>query len=124
MRAWSVPMAAAVVAAAVIFFMMKAQPAASAIVEHTFTVSQMDMTHLCKEVLTTVVNGQLPGPAIEVTEGDFVVANVINKSPYNITIHWPQGGAARANVPSDGGTAIPVWHNSGGGVPEYSTDVK
>ncbi|XP_072149447.1 laccase-15 isoform X2 [Setaria viridis] len=114
MRAWSVPMAAAVVAAAVIFFMMKAQPAASAIVEHTFTVSQMDMTHLCKEVLTTVVNGQLPGPAIEVTEGDFVVANVINKSPYNITIHW-HGVKQRLNCWADGVpmlTQLPILPNN------------
>ena len=46
------------------------------------------MTHLCQETLVTVVNGQLPGPAIEVTEGDWVAVHVINKSPYNMTIHW------------------------------------
>ena len=46
------------------------------------------MTHLCEETLVTVVNGQLPGPAIEVTEGDSVAVHVINKSPYNMTIHW------------------------------------
>jgi FtsP/CotA-like multicopper oxidase with cupredoxin domain len=46
------------------------------------------MTHLCNETLVTVVNGQLPGPAIEVTEGDSVTVHVVNKSPHNITIHW------------------------------------
>jgi laccase len=51
-------------------------------------VSQMNMTHLCKEILVTVVNGQLPGPVIEVTEGDSVIVNLVNKSPYNMTIHW------------------------------------
>ena len=51
-------------------------------------VSQMKMTHLCKETPVTVVNGQLPGPVIDVTEGDSVVVHVVNKSPYNITIHW------------------------------------
>ena len=51
-------------------------------------VSQMNMTHLCKETPVTVVNGQLPGPAIDVNEGDSVVVHVDNKSPYNITIHW------------------------------------
>ncbi|CAO2148200.1 unnamed protein product [Urochloa humidicola] len=35
--------------------------AAAAIVEHTFTVSQMNMTRLCKEAVVMVVNGQLPG---------------------------------------------------------------
>jgi laccase len=51
-------------------------------------VSQVRMTHLCKETLVTVVNGQLPGPAIEVTEGDSLAVHVVNKSPHNITIHW------------------------------------
>lgn len=46
------------------------------------------MTHLCNEMLVTVVNGQLPGPTVEVTEGDSVTVHVINKSPYNLTIHW------------------------------------
>lgn len=48
----------------------------------------MNMTHLCKQTPITVVNGQLPGPAIEVNEGDTVAVHVINKSSYNITIHW------------------------------------
>jgi laccase len=51
-------------------------------------VSQMNVTRLCKETLVTVVNGQLPGPVIDVTEGDSVVVHVVNKSPSNITIHW------------------------------------
>jgi len=46
------------------------------------------MTRSCKETLVTVVNGQLPGPAIEVTEGNSLSVHVVNKSPYNITIHW------------------------------------
>uniref|UniRef100_A0A0E0QXZ6 laccase n=2 Tax=Oryza TaxID=4527 RepID=A0A0E0QXZ6_ORYRU len=62
--------------------------AAAAAVEHTFVVSQVNMTHLCKEMAFTVVNGQLPGPTIEVTEGDSVTVHVVNKSPYNLTIHW------------------------------------
>ncbi|XP_062197660.1 laccase-15-like [Phragmites australis] len=86
MKSRSLP---AAVATAIIFFLSTgALPAASAIVEHTFVVSQVKMKHLCKETLVTVVNGQLPGPAIEVTEGDSVAVHVINKSPYNITIHW------------------------------------
>ena len=51
-------------------------------------VSQVNMTHMCNEILVTVVNGQLPGPTIEVTEGDTVIVHVVNKSPYNLTIHW------------------------------------
>ncbi|RCV39284.1 hypothetical protein SETIT_8G211000v2 [Setaria italica] len=75
--------------AAIIFFLSAmAISVRAAVVEHTFVVSQVNMTHLCKETLVTVVNGQLPGPAIEVTEGDSVAVLLVNKSPYNITIHW------------------------------------
>ncbi|RLM85626.1 hypothetical protein C2845_PM04G09870 [Panicum miliaceum] len=61
---------------------------AAAVVEHTFLVTTVKMKHLCKETQVTVVNGQLPGPVIDVTEGDTVAVHVVNKSPNNITIHW------------------------------------
>jgi laccase len=48
----------------------------------------MNVRHLCKETLVTVVNGQFPGPVVEVNEGDSVAVHVVNKSPHNITIHW------------------------------------
>lgn len=48
----------------------------------------MSMTHLCREAMVTVVNGQLPGPVIEATEGDSVAVHVVNQSPHNLTIHW------------------------------------
>ncbi|PAN16703.1 hypothetical protein PAHAL_3G078600 [Panicum hallii] len=102
MKGWSLPTAAAVVAATIFFSLSTmALPAASAIVEHTFVVSQMNMTHLCKETLVTVVNGQVPGPTIEVTEGDSVTIHVVNKSPHNITIHW-HGVKQRRNCWNDG----------------------
>ncbi|CAL4983143.1 unnamed protein product [Urochloa decumbens] len=75
-------------AAIILFLSAMALSAGAALVEHTFVVSQVNMTHLCKETLVTVVNGQLPGPAIEVTEGDSVSVLLVNKSPFNITIHW------------------------------------
>ncbi|XP_047074790.1 laccase-15-like [Lolium rigidum] len=73
----------------------------AAAVEHTFIVSEMKMTHLCNETLVTVVNGQVPGPAIEVTEGDSVTVHVVNESPHNITIHW-HGLKQRLNCWADG----------------------
>jgi len=36
----------------------------------------------------TAVNGSLPGPTINVEEGDTLVVHAINDSPYNITLHW------------------------------------
>ncbi|KAL6905938.1 hypothetical protein ACP4OV_003539 [Aristida adscensionis] len=99
MKRWTFPTAA--VAAVVFFLSTMALPAAAAVVEHTFVVSQMNMTHMCNETLVTVVNGQLPGPALEVTEGDSVVVHLVNKSPYNITIHW-HGVKQRLSCWADG----------------------
>ncbi|TKW02063.1 hypothetical protein SEVIR_8G220200v4 [Setaria viridis] len=85
-RAAATSMALAIAIVILIYTTARLGDAAS--VEHTFMVSQVKMTHLCKETLATVVNGQLPGPAIYVTEGDSVTVHVVNKSPHNITIHW------------------------------------
>ncbi|CAM0146251.1 unnamed protein product [Urochloa decumbens] len=85
----------------IVFFLSvsaMAVPAAAAVVEHTFV---MNMRRLCKETLVTVVNGQLPGPTIEVREGDSVEVHIVNKSPYNITVHW-HGVKQRLNCWADG----------------------
>ncbi|CAO2142559.1 unnamed protein product [Urochloa humidicola] len=87
--------------AAIVFFSATTLPVAASFIEHTFVVSQVNMTHLCKETPVIVVNGQLPGPMINVTEGDSVVVHVINKSPSNITIHW-HGVRQRQNCWADG----------------------
>jgi len=34
------------------------------------------------------VNGQFPGPTLEVNNGDTLVVKVTNKARYNVTIHW------------------------------------
>lgn len=34
------------------------------------------------------INGQFPGPLLEIDEGDDVVISVKNDSPYNTTIHY------------------------------------
>ncbi|KAL6641655.1 hypothetical protein ACP70R_019836 [Stipagrostis hirtigluma subsp. patula] len=102
MKRWGFPTTAAAAVAAIVFFLSATAPrAVAAIAEHTFVVSQMKMTHLCKETLVTLVNGQLPGPVIEVTEGDSVSVHVVNKSPHNITIHW-HGVKQRLNCWADG----------------------
>lgn len=33
------------------------------------------------------INGNFPGPTLEVTEGDNVEVRVVNQSPYNTTVH-------------------------------------
>ncbi|TVU32190.1 hypothetical protein EJB05_23912, partial [Eragrostis curvula] len=103
MKSWSFLLATAAMAVVLMVSVSAATdlPAAPAVVEHTFVVSQVNMTHLCKEMSVTVVNGRLPGPAIEVAEGDSVIVHVVNKSPYNTTIHW-HGVKQRLNCWADG----------------------
>ncbi|KAF8042239.1 hypothetical protein BT93_A0763 [Corymbia citriodora subsp. variegata] len=62
--------------------------ASAAVVQHTFNVENVTVTKLCQKHVITAVNGALPGPTIQVTEGDTLVVHVFNKSPYNVTIHW------------------------------------
>ncbi|KAL1368557.1 hypothetical protein HN51_022701 [Arachis hypogaea] len=60
----------------------------AAVVEHTWDVENFSVERLCNQHVITGVNGTLPGPGIEVQEGDTVIIHVNNKSPYNVTIHW------------------------------------
>ncbi|XP_027336766.1 laccase-7-like [Abrus precatorius] len=62
--------------------------ASGAIVEHTFNVGNLTIQRLCNQHVITAVNGGLPGPTINVQEGDTLVVHVLNNSPYNMTIHW------------------------------------
>ncbi|XP_010262708.1 PREDICTED: laccase-7-like [Nelumbo nucifera] len=58
------------------------------VVEHTFHVGNLTIQRLCRSQMITAVNGSLPGPTIRVREGDTLIVHVLNKSPYNLTIHW------------------------------------
>ncbi|GAB2282684.1 hypothetical protein Dimus_017222 [Dionaea muscipula] len=58
------------------------------VVHHTFTVQNTTVQKLCQERVITTVNGVSPGPLLKVHEGDRVIVNVVNESPYNVTIHW------------------------------------
>ncbi|KAI4354615.1 hypothetical protein L6164_003464 [Bauhinia variegata] len=62
--------------------------ASAAIVEYTFDVGNYTVERLCNPLVITAVNGSLPGPTINVREGDTLVVHVLNNSPYNMTIHW------------------------------------
>ena len=46
------------------------------------------MTRLCRKHSIMTVNGQFPGPALEVSEGDSLMVRVINRGSYNVTVHW------------------------------------
>ncbi|GLT52670.1 hypothetical protein SLA2020_259950 [Shorea laevis] len=70
------------------FVLLASSFASAAVVEHTFTVQNLTVTRLCNQRVITAVNNKLPGPTLDVHEGDTVVVHVINNSPYNLTIHW------------------------------------
>ncbi|XP_057739072.1 laccase-12-like [Arachis stenosperma] len=58
------------------------------ICEHEFVVEATPVKRLCKTHNRITVNGQYPGPTLEVNNGDTLVVKVTNKARYNVTIHW------------------------------------
>ncbi|KAL6980766.1 Laccase-3 [Sarracenia purpurea var. burkii] len=55
---------------------------------HDFVVQATPVKRLCKTREAITVNGQYPGPTLEVKNGDSLVINVVNRAQYNVTIHW------------------------------------
>ncbi|XP_072996546.1 laccase-3-like [Typha latifolia] len=55
---------------------------------HEFIVQETPVKRLCKTHNIITVNGQFPGPTLEVKNGDTLVINVVNKAKYNVTMHW------------------------------------
>ncbi|KAF7147128.1 hypothetical protein RHSIM_Rhsim03G0147700 [Rhododendron simsii] len=55
---------------------------------HDFVVQATPVKRLCNTHSTITVNGQYPGPTLEVNNGDTLVVNVVNRAQYNVTIHW------------------------------------
>ena len=51
-------------------------------------VQETPVKRLCNTLNIITVNGQFPGPTLEVREGDTLVVNVVNRAQYNVTIHW------------------------------------
>ena len=46
------------------------------------------MTRLCGTQRIMTVNGEFPGPTVEVAEGDALIVRVVNRGSYNVTVHW------------------------------------
>ena len=51
-------------------------------------VGGMMISQLCMNSVIYTVNQQMPGPTIEVNEGDTLVVHVVNGSPYPVSVHW------------------------------------
>ncbi|KAF7152622.1 hypothetical protein RHSIM_Rhsim01G0241000 [Rhododendron simsii] len=54
----------------------------------TFVVQQTPENRLCRIHNILTVNGQYPGPTLQVRNGDTLVIKVLNSGRYNVTIHW------------------------------------
>ncbi|GLU11930.1 hypothetical protein SLE2022_286480 [Rubroshorea leprosula] len=55
---------------------------------HEFVIEATPVKRLCKTHERVTVNGQFPGPTLEVRDGDSLVITAINKAKYNVTLHW------------------------------------
>ncbi|XWS15336.1 hypothetical protein CRYUN_Cryun35bG0087000 [Craigia yunnanensis] len=56
--------------------------------EHEFVVKEASYTRLCSTKKILTVNGQYPGPTLQVLYGETVFLNIYNQGKHNITIHW------------------------------------
>ncbi|KAL9679746.1 hypothetical protein QQ045_017612 [Rhodiola kirilowii] len=53
-----------------------------------WVVEEASYTRLCSTKKILTVNGQFPGPILNVQRGETVRVNIVNKGNYNVTIHW------------------------------------
>ena len=51
-------------------------------------VQETPVKRLCEEHNIITVNGQFPGPTIEVHDGDTLAIKAVNRAQYNVTLHW------------------------------------
>ncbi len=56
--------------------------------EYTLTLKQEKVTKAGKEVLGMTINGTIPGPTLEFTEGEYAIIYVKNEMDVETSIHW------------------------------------
>ena len=56
--------------------------------EYTLTLRQEKVNITGKEVMAMTINGSIPGPTLEFTEGEYAVIYVENKMDVETSIHW------------------------------------
>ncbi|MCF6278756.1 MAG: multicopper oxidase domain-containing protein [Flavobacteriaceae bacterium] len=56
--------------------------------EYTLTLRQEKVNMSGKEVMAMTINGSIPGPVLEFTEGEYAVINVKNEMDVESSIHW------------------------------------
>ncbi|KAH9750677.1 Laccase-3 [Citrus sinensis] len=68
---------------------------------HEFVIEAKPVKRLCRTHNTVTVNGQFPGPTLQVRDGDTLIITTINRAQYNITLHW-HGVNLKGNPWADG----------------------
>ncbi|WP_158847343.1 multicopper oxidase domain-containing protein [Algibacter sp. L1A34] len=56
--------------------------------EHTITLRKATVNKAGKEVMGMTVNGTIPGPTLEFTEGEYAVIYVKNEMDVETSVHW------------------------------------
>ncbi|WP_026836498.1 multicopper oxidase domain-containing protein [Gillisia sp. JM1] len=56
--------------------------------EYKITINQESVNKAGKEVMGMTINGSIPGPTLEFTEGEYAVIYVENKMDVETSIHW------------------------------------
>ena len=56
--------------------------------EYKLTIEQNEMTLGGVTAKAMSVNGSIPGPVLEFTEGDLAIINVTNKMDVETSVHW------------------------------------
>ncbi|WP_047420392.1 multicopper oxidase domain-containing protein [Cellulophaga sp. Hel_I_12] len=56
--------------------------------EHTITLREATVNKAGKEVMGMTVNGTIPGPTLEFTEGEYAVIYVKNEMSEETSVHW------------------------------------
>ena len=56
--------------------------------EYNLTLEQKEMTLGGVTAKAMTINGSIPGPTLEFTEGDFAIINVTNKMDVETSVHW------------------------------------
>ncbi|XP_021846105.2 laccase-3 [Spinacia oleracea] len=71
-----------------VFLAFTACLASAATHHHNFVIQPKSERRLCNNQVIMTVNGQFPGPTLEVRNGDTLVIKVTNAGKYNISLHW------------------------------------
>jgi len=56
--------------------------------EYELTIAKEKVNKAGKEVMGMTINGQIPGPTLEFTEGEYAVISVANNMDVETSIHW------------------------------------